>query len=199
MGRLYGCRLVLGIPAPAYEGRDLVKFAIADPPYFGYSAKFYGDLHDKADDYDTIEAHAQLIERLQEYDGWALHMTSGNLHDILPLCPKDARIMAWVKPFASFKKNVTVAYAWEPVIVAGGRKRPITERTVRDWVAANITLKRGLVGAKPAEVVWWILDVLYAQPEDQVDDLFPGSGAVQDAIDAWREAQSGQSTAPLFA
>ena len=107
--------------------------------------------------------------------------------------------MAWVKPFASFKKHVTVAYAWEPVIIKGGRKRPITENTVRDWCAVNITLKRGLVGAKPADVVWWILDIFYAQPEDEVHDLFPGSGSVTNAIEAWREAQLGGCNAPLFA
>lgn len=177
-----------------------MKFAIADPPYYGYSEKFYGDLHGDAADYDKLKTHQELIERLDsEYDGWALHMTSGNLHDILPLCPNDARVMAWVKPFASFKKNVTVAYAWEPVIIKGGRKRPITENTVRDWCAENITLKRGLVGAKPAKVVWWILDIFYAQPEDEVHDIFPGSGAVTNAIEAWREAQLGGCNAPLFA
>ncbi len=176
-----------------------MKFAYADPPYFGYSEKFYGDLHESAADYDNIEVHKQLLQKLEdEYDGWALHMTSGNLHDILPLCPKDARVMAWVKPFASFKKHVTVAYAWEPVIVKGGRKRPITERTVRDWCAANITLKRGFTGAKPNEVVWWILDILYADPEDTIDDLFAGSGAVTKAIESWREAQLGGCQAPLF-
>lgn len=176
-----------------------MKFAIADPPYFGYSQKFYSEHHEAAADYDDLQAHRDLITKLDSYDGWALHMTSGNLHDILPLCPKDSRVMAWVKPFASFKKNVTVAYAWEPVIVRGGRKRPITERTVRDWCAESITLKRGFTGAKPARIVWWILDVLYAQQEDEIHDLFPGSGAVTSAIEAWREAQVGGCNAPLFA
>jgi hypothetical protein len=30
--------------------------------------------------------------------------------------------MAWVKPFAAFKRNVRVAYAWEPVIVKPERR-----------------------------------------------------------------------------
>lgn len=99
-----------------------MKFAYADPPYLGLAAKFYGHLHPEAAAYDKIDAHVALVERLcDEYsDGWAMSMTTGNLHDILPIVPKTARVMAWVKPFASFKPGVGVAYAWEPVIVMGG-------------------------------------------------------------------------------
>jgi hypothetical protein len=95
-----------------------------------------------------------------------------------------------VKPFAAFKKNVTRAYCWEPVIFHGGRPIPTTDPTVRDFlmapaVAANITLKRGVVGAKPVEFIRWVLDFLNVEPGDTVDDLFPGSGASQVAIDGY--------------
>lgn len=161
-----------------------LRFAIADPPYYGYG-KHYKEHPDWAD-CDTLEWHQHLIEDLEaDYDGWALHMTSGNLHDILPLCPKGARVMAWVKPFASFKPGVSVAYAWEPVVVQAGRRRTDPD-TMRDWHSANITLQKGTVGAKPHSVVWWLLDAMGADPTDSVDDLFPGSGSVQEAIDAWR-------------
>jgi hypothetical protein len=178
-----------------------MKFAYADPPYFGYAAQFYGDRHEAAADFDRIETHADLITRLcDEYaDGWALSMTSGNLHDILPLCPRDCRIGSWVKPFCSFKKGVGVAYAWEPVVFRGGRKHNIEEPTVRDWCAANITLRRGFPGAKPAAFVWWVLELLNARPDDQIDDLFPGSRAVSDAIAAWKEAATGNTQIGMFA
>jgi hypothetical protein len=164
-----------------------VKFAYADPPYLGLAAKFYGHLHAEAADYDQLETHQSLIRRLSDEfpDGWALSMTSGNLRDLLPHCPPDVRIMAWVKPFASFKPNVRVAYAWEPVVVRGGRKRGRSEPTVRDWVAANITLQRGLVGAKPHDFCCWLFEVLGAEPGDEFVDLFPGSGAVGDAWQAY--------------
>lgn len=160
-----------------------MKFAYADPPYYGYAKKFYGDRHPEAAVYDTLEAHEALIDRLcDEFaDGWALSMTSGNLHDILPLVPREARIMAWVKPFASFKNGVGVAYAWEPVIVMGGRKRTFEQGTVRDWVSANITLRRGLTGAKPDAFCRWILDVLNFQNGDEIHDLFPGTRTLSDA------------------
>jgi hypothetical protein len=177
-----------------------MNFAIADPPYFGCSVKLYGD-HPEAAVYDSLEGHKTLIDRLcNEFsDGWALSMTSGNLHHILPLCPKEARVMAWVKPFAVFKPNVGVAYSWEPVIVMGGRRRTRQQATVRDWCAVNITLKRGFTGAKPAAFVFWLMDVLNVQEGDTVSDLFPGSGAVQEAIDAYFGAMSGQVQTGLFA
>ena len=96
------------------------------------------------------------------------------------------RSMAWVKPFAAFKPNVNPAYAWEPVIVRGGRKRTRAEATVRDWVSANITLKRGLAGAKPESFCFWLFDVLGMQSGDEFDDLFPGTGGVGRAWSAYQ-------------
>lgn len=177
-----------------------MKFAYADPPYLGYSS-FYAEHHPDALDWDKPETHRGLIARLvAEYpDGWALSLTSGNLHDILPMVPKKARVAAWVKPFASFKKNVSPAYAWEPVIFMGGRKHEISNPTVRDWVAENITLKRGLTGAKPRSFCRWIFDLLHAQRGDTFDDLFPGSGAVSAAWAEWSGDHSPLPELPLEA
>lgn len=150
-----------------------MKFAYADPPYLGQGQKLYG-----YPEWDSLERHQQLIAQLQtEYpDGWAMSASSPSLRAILPLCPPDVRVAAWTKPFAVFKPNVNPAYAWEPVIFRGGRKGDRTRPTVRDWFAHVITLKKGLTGAKPAPVCDWILELLGAQPGDQVDDLFPGTG-----------------------
>jgi hypothetical protein len=90
--------------------------------------------------------------------------------------------MAWVKPFAAFKPYVGVAYAWEPVIVCGGRPRTRQQQTVHDWVSANITLRRGLVGAKPEKFCHWLLEVLNVQPGDTVDDLYPGTNVISRVI-----------------
>ena len=165
-----------------------MKFAYADPPYLGCSKKHYGDHPDHAV-YDTLEGHRALIDRLMtEYpDGWAISCTSGNLYDILPLCPVKPRIAAWVKPFASFKVNVNPAYAWEPVIFMGGRKRGRDQDTTRDWVAANITLRKGVSGAKPPQFCWWLFDLLGMEPEDEFHDLFPGSYSVSKAHEAWKQ------------
>jgi hypothetical protein len=164
------------------EGQAM-RVAYADPPYFGL-ASFYD--HPEAAVYDTIDGHRQLIERLTDEfpDGWAMSLHTPSLRTILPLCPDGCRVSAWVKPFASFKPGVGVAYAWEPVIWRGGRKRGRDQRTVRDWVACNITLRRGLVGAKPEGFCFWLFDLLNLTPADTFVDLFPGSGAV---TRAWRE------------
>ena len=50
------------------------------------------------------------------------------------------------------------------------------QATPKDFIVAPITLKKGLVGAKPEAVCRWILDLLNVQPGDVVDDLFPGTG-----------------------
>lgn len=168
---------------------DQMKFAYADPPYLG-CGKLYADDHPNALDYDDPAAHQFLIKRLSDQypDGWAMSLSSPSLKTILPMCPDDCRVSAWVKPFAIFKPNVNPAYAWEPVIWRGGHKRTREQDTARDWVSANITLKRGLTGAKPRDFCRWIFEILNIQPGDQFDDLFPGTGAVMAAFEEWSRA-----------
>jgi hypothetical protein len=168
---------------PVVPGRgdeeQTMKFAYADPPYVGQAKKHYG--REEVD-------HVDLIRRLSlNYpDGWALSCSSPSLRLLLPFCPEDVRIAAWVKPFAIFKPGVNPAYAWEPVIFRGGRKRGRTEPTVRDWMSANITLKKGLSGAKPEAFCLWLLTLLGMEPSDTLDDLFPGTGIV---TEAWQKVQ----------
>jgi hypothetical protein len=163
-----------------------MKFAYADPPYLGCGS-LYAKHHPEAKVWDNPETHHALIQRLvEEYpDGWAMSLSSPSLQLILPLCPADVRVAAWIKPFAVFKPNVGVAYAWEPVIWRGGRRRSRDQDTVRDWVAESITLKRGLTGAKPRAFCRWIFEILNLQKGDEFADIFPGTGAVMDAWHEW--------------
>jgi hypothetical protein len=96
----------------------------------------------------------------------------------------DIRVLSWVKPFAAFKRNVRVAYAWEPVIVKVADRLPGAIPT-RDFIAESITLQKGLTGAKPEKWSVWLFGVMGLRPTDDLDDLFPGSNAVSAAWDAW--------------
>jgi hypothetical protein len=166
-----------------------VRFAYADPPYLGKCGKFYGHRHEPPwGCWNDLDTHRQLIGHLAtEYpDGWALSCASTDLRALLPLCPPETRVGPWVKTFHAFKKGVRPAYAWEPVLFLGGRNgnHPPPEKggaqtTPRDWVAAPITLQRGLTGAKPETVCRWVLDLLgYDDDQDTIEDLFPGTGVM---------------------
>jgi hypothetical protein len=162
------------------------RIAYADPPYPG-CAHLYKDHPEYAGEVD----HGALITKLcSEFDGFVLHTSSvalGDLLAMLAVLDVDYRVMAWVKPFAAFKANVSVAYAWEPVIVKACRKPVVSGRVVmRDWIAEPITLKRGLTGAKPDAVCRWAFEVAGLEPEDELVDLFPGTGAVTQAWESWR-------------
>lgn len=162
-----------------------MRFAYADPPYIGQAARHYGC---------TEINHTMLVAHLVADfpDGWVLSASVPSLRELLPLVPEDCRIGAWVKPFASFKPGVNPAFCWEPVLWRGGRKRGRDEPTVRDFVVANITLRRGTHGAKPDEFCRWVFDLLGMQPDDELVDLFPGSGAVSRA---WEHYQMPLTTA----
>jgi hypothetical protein len=165
-----------------------VRLAYADPPYLGMCAR-YDHYHPDGRCWDDLETHRLLIDRLvgEFPDGWALSASSPSLRDLLPLTPPDCRVGPWVKPFASYKKGVNPGYAWEPVIFRGGRRRTDgTEPTVSDYVSVPITLQTGTVGAKPPQFTWWVMGLLGVQQDDEVADLFPGSGDVGRAIDAWQ-------------
>jgi hypothetical protein len=169
-----------------------MKFAYADPPYLG-CCRLYDHFHPDGRCWDDLGTHKLLIEQLvdQYADGWALSCHSPSLQSLLPLCPTDVRIAAWVKPFHAYKKGVRPAYAWEPIIYRGGRnKNPHTPEkggtatTPKDFIAANITLRKGLTGAKPEAVCRWILELLNHQPGDTLDDLYPGSGVMNRVLDS---------------
>lgn len=163
-----------------------MRIAYADPPYPG-CAKLYKDHKDYAGEVD----HEALCRRLEtEYDGYVLHTSSVALKRVLPLCPS-ARLMAWVKPFAAFKRNVSVAYAWEPVLVKACRKPVVTGRIVmRDWVSCSITMKKGLTGAKPPVVCRWAFEMVGADPGDHLEDMFPGTGIVAATWESWKSEVS---------
>ena len=178
---------VARVPFDPLVGR--FRAAYADPPYLGLAASIYGKMHPDAADYDNPETHRRLIERMMdEYDSWAMSLHEPALRQILSMCPESVRVASWVKPFASFKKNVTRAWTWEPVIFSWhrGRKRTIQQPTWRDHVAEPIAMMRGFPGAKPAKFCYWVFDGLNLEPDDDFADLFPGSGAVSRAWEAWR-------------
>lgn len=172
-----------------------MRFAYADPPYIGQAKRHYG-----CEEVD----HVRLIDSLYSDfpDGWALSCSTPTLWQVLNIIQTggheitDIRIGAWVKSFGAFKRGVRPAYMWEPVIFRGGRnptngyrhappERNGKQNTPKDFLITEaespaikepITLKKGLVGAKPEAVCRWILDLLNVQEGDEIVDLFPGTG-----------------------
>ena len=187
-----------------------MRVAYADPPYPGCAHLYRGH-----PDYAGEVDHAALARQLATYDGFVLHTSSPSLYDVethvRAAGVTDYRVMPWLKPFAAFKRNVPVAYAWEPCIVRPCRKPEVTGREVmRDWLAVraddcsaaemdaireSITLRRGLAGAKPRRVCRWLFEVLGMTRDDDLIDLFPGTGAVTDAWREWRHQLTIQEVA----
>jgi hypothetical protein len=181
-----------------------VKFAYADPPYLGKCAR-YEHHHPDGRCWDDVETHQILIARLvADYPaGWALSANSTNLQALLPFIPREHRIAAWVKPFAAFKRNVRVAYTWEPVIVVGGRlssrdgATPNRDHLDEPALSEPIIMRKGLTGAKPERFCHWVMDLLGWTLGDQIDDLFPGTG-VFDRVIAQRAGRAEESLGGLW-
>lgn len=159
-----------------------MRLAYADPPYIGKAKRHY------ANDPSGIEAaevdHEALIDRLRGYDGWALSCMSTSLGTLLPMAP-EARVGAWVKTFCAWKPTYRVQYAWEPVLFVparNGRSGPRSPSVV-DWVAAPMTTLRGTHGAKPDTFLEWVLALLGAASDDEVDDLYPGTGRLGEVLE----------------
>jgi len=193
------------------KGRINMKLCIADPPYLGRAAVWYGDgmnisrlskshggtanvsgprpadFHPDAHLWDNIEKHAEMVQMLIDtYDGWAIAMAHDNLRDYMPLIPKSVpiRIGVWTKP-QTMPSGARVLNTYEPVIVRIPEGRRASNGQVffpRD----SVTIKRlnnGFPGAKPPAWTRWVLDMLgFDQDLDTVDDLFEGSGVVAKEI-----------------
>lgn len=161
----------------------MARIAYADPPYPGCA-----HLYKHHKDYLGEVDHKALISELQdEYDGWVLHTHTPGLLQIAAWLPLDVRLGAWCKSFAAFKPNVPVAYSWEPVIFKPCRKQEVSGRLVmRDFIVEPITMRRGLHGVKPELVCHWAFEIVGAKPEDELFDMFPGTGAVWEAWKTWQ-------------
>jgi hypothetical protein len=157
-------------------------FAYADPPYLGCS-HFYD--HPEAGMWDDKQTHIDLIAAMEDdFDGWAYSCNSKDLLWLGPHLPSDIRIASWVKPFAAFKRNVPIAYTWEPVIFRRASNRRDGDPIGRDHLAEVITMKRGFIGAKPQKFNRWVLDIMGYQNGDVLHDFFPGTGGMSVAVDA---------------
>lgn len=160
-------------------GLEPLRLAYADPPYPGLAYKYYKDHSDYAGEVD----HAELLSRLATFDGWALSTSAAALPDVLALCPRGTRVAAWVRGEAGFAKSNRPLNGWEPVLYYGGRAVQ-SEADVRrvDTLVYHahprLTDPDRVVGSKPAVFIRWMFDLLGAQQQDTLTDLFPGSGGV---------------------
>lgn len=165
-----------------------MKFAYADPPYYKQGKRLYGDLHPEAAVWDAKQAHIDLVQDLCEQypDGWALSCNPADLRWLLPACPETVRVCAWAKTFHQIRPLCTNQYAWEAVLLYGGRSVPKRKPMVRDWLACARSMRKGLVGAKPDEFNVWVLDLLGFNPdEDTITELFPGTRGMDKVLQTY--------------
>lgn len=166
-----------------------MRFAYADPPYLGQAKRLY-----QSSEVD----HSALIQRLVDEfpDGFALSCSSPSLRVLLPQCPADSRVGAWVKPFAFFHSGLRgkPPFAWEPVIWRTCRATLRRSYNVRDFLIRNAygvtaterAVSGNVKGMKPPEFCLWIFELLGMPPDDELVDLFPGSGTVTRTWKHWR-------------
>ena len=165
--------------SPPSRQRRQMKFAYADPPYYGRAKEIYGKLHNDAGKWDLKETHHELIKLLTTNypDGWALSCNSKDLPWLLPACPNDIRIASWCKSWHQIRPTST-QWAWEPLIWRTVKKEP-KRQMVRDYLVTGMQTKTNTPGAKPNVFNRWVLDLLIFDPtEDTLDDLYPGSGSM---------------------
>lgn len=164
----------------------MARFAYADPPYIGCAHKHYRDHADYGGEVD----HRELTGRLEGYDGWALSLSAKSLPEVLALCPQGVLVHAWFKPIAPPLGDHR-RYNWEPVIVKPLRQYgPGYVPTAQIASPPQFTFRgkdtSHVIGEKPAAFAHWVFAAAGLMATDQVDDLFPGSGAISRAWESYR-------------
>lgn len=181
-----------------------MKLAIADPPYLGRANRWYGsgrgsgrvitsagrpgrkpDFHPDAADWDRVEKHLDLMEGLRrDYDGWVIAGTAESGPVLLAASPVGTRMGVWVRSNA-MPAGARVINTYETVVfsVPTARRDRVRGESVRDALVSPVK-PSGFLGSKPREWTLWVLGLMGYEPgEDEVTDLFAGSGAVASAID----------------
>lgn len=157
-----------------------MRLAFADPPYPG-RAHLYADHPDYGGEVDHRELALTLAT---QYDGWALSTSAEALSEVFGYLAEAGaegfRLLAWVKH--------TITVSWEPVIVVSARK----PEGMRDWIQVEPDSYQWrekpdsyVIGQKPEPFCRWVFEWLGAEPFDDLDDLFPGSGNVSRAWESW--------------
>lgn len=181
-----------------------MRLAIADPPYLGRAHRWYGggrgpgrdrrqtgrngkqpEPHPNVKKWDKPETHIALLADLaRSYDGWAMSCASDSLTTLLPTAPPDVTVGIWHRTNA-IPGGGRILRSWEPVLfyVPRTRRNRSQGLMTRDVLTAPVR-QQGFLGSKPPEWTRWVLAVLGYDPGiDDLDDLFPGSGAVTAAAD----------------
>lgn len=149
----------------------------------GTNAPKPADFHPEANEWDHLERHRQLIVQLvAQYDGFALATTPDGLGAYHPL-PVAARVMAWVRTRPQ-PGGHRLHSMWEAVVLlTPAERRPRASGLRVPDVLTTPAPAIGFAGSKPAEWTRWVLDAMGYDPEtDTVHDMFPGSGAVTNAL-----------------
>lgn len=172
-----------------------MRLAIADPPYLGRANRWYGngcgharglgraDYHPHAGTWDDPATHRALVSRLEaEYDGWAIAAAADSLSVYLPVCPSSVRVLVWHKGNA-IPAGFRISNQWEPVLakIPDSRRGRNDATSVSDVLTAGVNNRTNFVGSKPPAWTHWVLSVLGYSPDDELHDLFAGSGAVEAA------------------
>lgn len=166
-------------------GAPRLRLAYADPPYPG-KAELYRDHPDFAGEVD----HAELVSRLASYDGWLLHTSAAALPSVLALASRlerrRVRVAAWVRGSRPHP-HAAILNAWEPVIYVRARREGVQleDAMIGPEPRRRTTLPTAVVGAKPPVVAAWGFDLIGAQPQDDLEDLYPGSGIVARTWRLW--------------
>ena len=182
-----------------------MKFAIADPPYLGSAHRWYGvngrakgrglgraDEHPEAYLWDQEEKHIELAKKLlNEFDGFAIALTSHSLSTYLSIIQtgrtNGIKVMSWIKP-ASLPGGNRITQSWEPVIVKVPKERKGrgTGKQMNDYLIKP-SPRNKFAGSKPIEWTHWVLDAMGVRFDDEIVDLFNGSGLVKEAINEYKE------------
>lgn len=171
-----------------------MRFAYADPPYPKLS-RYYKVHPDYAGEVDHEALLCDLVAG--GFDGWALSTSAKALPGLLAFCVRDlaveVSVAAWVRG-ARPGEALGPRSAWEPVVLAGGRRvrGPQPADALAFAAKPRTSDPDRVIGAKPAAFASWLFQLLGARAGDELVDLYPGSGGIGRAWEAAEVSPHGQ-------
>lgn len=69
------------------------------------------------------------------------------------------------------------------------RPRGMDKYFIMDHLVLVPEMKQKVMGQKPKEFCFWLFECLGMEPEDSLEDVFPGSGAVTQHWNDWKQTK----------
>lgn len=137
---------------------------------------------------DVLTPEAVVAKLNDEFDAWAMILKVSDLRAVLPYCPSNVRVGAWIRTVEPGTTLANKRASWEPVIfmTRGIRKLSPGRKPWLDHHVEPYAPEKRIKGSRPPGVYAWIFEGLELKQRDSFVHLFQKDDRMTAAWKQWQ-------------